>query len=73
MTGSKRDDATAEALRAISAVGADAAARGEDPGPLWEVAAAAAARAYAEKRAADAAMRRMLRSAKAAQAKRGEP
>lgn len=45
-----------EALRAIAAVGADAAA--------W---------AYAEKQAAAVAARRMLRSAKAAQAKRGEP
>jgi len=56
MTGNKRDDAAAEALRAIAAVGADAAA--------W---------AYAEKQAAAVAARRMLRSAKAAQAKRGEP
>ena len=64
MTGNKRDDAAAEALRAISAAGADAAARGDDPGPLWEAAAAAAARAYAEKQAAAVAARR---------AKRGEP
>ena len=51
------------ALRAISAAGADAAARGDDPGPLWEAAAAAAARAYAEKQAAAVAARRAKRGA----------
>jgi len=63
MADKKPIDAATEALRAISAVGADAAARGEDPGPLWEAAAAAAARAYAEKQAAAVAARRAKRGA----------